>query len=504
VRQHVGGGSGVFDPKMDKMMWEIMYLNDHEVEIDQLVVDILDAKKATPVIVAMEQDLEDERNTNEYHLYLAFPPSTENLEDVSTPAKPGLFRRVRVPLVAFCEKLAKAFEGQMTSTTLCFVADASCGLGSEILTNVVKDCGHGVATISNPCWMTALSLLLSKKHTCSITPEQFERIAFSLCRLEAHRVRSSIGKTSRTVVFTLPGQACTPLLLPLVQKVFVHERHVFVYDGCCHSVEMGLALRKKYGSSYRQKPEKEEWECVSATPQVISATFPMAPLKHNKELTETLSKLKGDQASIVEAWMASVDTFLDMKAKEKKNFYTPFVCRMGFLMARSGIGNGDGTDKSGLALKNVLQYITGSRSRALSEEVINKALKSLKENRIKSEEAVKEFKLDNPGKILIEKCVFAHKGILIGEKTLIDTVQPKDDWSLKAAKKLKSCLCCAPGEEDEEDEDEENEAGGEKDGDKGKDEVDMSVPGAFASNTGRSKYVDGKAAFAFDPAQFSK
>ncbi len=163
MRQHVGGGSGVFDPKMDKMMWEKMYLKDHEVEIDNLVVDILDAKKATPVIVAMEQDLEDERNTNEYHLYLAFPPATEKSDDVATPAKPGLFRRVRVPLVAFCEKLAKAFEGQMTSTALCFVADASCGLGSEILTNVVKDSGHGVVSFSSAMGSILFSVVMNFK-----------------------------------------------------------------------------------------------------------------------------------------------------------------------------------------------------------------------------------------------------------------------------------------------------------------------------------------------------
>ncbi len=66
-------------------------------------------------------------------------------------------------------------------------------------------------------------------------------------------------------------------------------------------------------------------------------------MRPTRELSEALSKINGMQASIVEAWMASVDTFLDMKSKEKKNYYTPFVCRMGFLMKRSGIGNGDGT-----------------------------------------------------------------------------------------------------------------------------------------------------------------
>jgi len=277
--------------------------------------------------------------------------------------------------------------------------------------------------------MSVLSLLIAKnKLTNNISTQQFERIIFSLCRLDAWRVRESIG-TSRTVLFALPGQSCTPLILPLIQKVFVHERHVFVYDGCCHSVEMGLALRKKYGPSYRQRPSNELWNEVSASPNVITATFPMAPIRYNRELPGTLSSINGVQASIVESWMASVDTFLDMKSKEKKNFYTPFVCRLGFLMKRSGIGNGRGDDLSEIALKNVLEYITGSKSRALPKEVMDVAVSCLEDMRATFEGVVEGSKLNADEKMLIEKCVFTHKAILIGEKTLLDTVQPKEDWS---------------------------------------------------------------------------
>ena len=78
---------------------------------------------------------------------------------------------------------------------------------------------------------------------------------------------------------------------------------------------------------------------------------------------------------------------------------------------------------------------------------------------------------------------------------------------MKAAKKLKSCLCCLPGEGDEEEESDDEDDGNE-DGQssKPKDGVDLSMPGAFATNNtaGRSKYVDGKAQFAFDPTMFSK
>ncbi|KAL7533315.1 hypothetical protein ACHAWF_004451 [Thalassiosira exigua] len=512
VRQHVGGGRRGYDPKADPSAWEDLTMDDVD-EMDEVVETIMDAAKPTPVVVAIEQDRGDDRDPNTYHLFLAFPRPSDVMDgkaSAATPGPPGFYpRRVRVPLAEFCEKLATAFEGRATSTTLCFVADASSGVGSEMLTAVAGRCDHGVATISNPAWMTSLALLISKK-THDITAQQFERIVFALCRLDAWRVRESSVGVSRTVLFALPGQACTPLLLPLIQKVFVHERHVFVYDGCAYSVETGAALRKKYGSSYRLQAAEEVWEEVAATPAVLSATYPMAPLRHNRDLPGTLANLNGVQASTVEAWVASVDTFLDMKAKEKKNFYTPFVCRMGFLMKRAGIGNGDGSDLSGLALKNVLEYITGSKSRALPEEVLSKAVSCMEEKRAKFEDAVKEHKLDAPEKIPIEKCVFTHKAILIGEKTLLDTVRPKEDWSLKAAKKLKSCLCCMPGEgeeEDEEDEEENEQGGGNDEGEsnKLKSKLDLSVPGAFATAFGgRSTYVDGKAQFAFDPTVFNK
>ncbi|KAL7520991.1 hypothetical protein ACHAWX_005683 [Stephanocyclus meneghinianus] len=489
-RQHVGGGKNLFSPESDSMAWEMIGKNEHG-DMKGLFDEILDPKKVTPVIVAIEQDAADAIDPNEYYLFLAFPTG----EGVTTPDAPGLYRRVRVPLVAFCEGMAKGFDGQMTSTALCFVADASSGLGSEILTSVVEACDNGVATISNPSWMFSLALLISKK-THNIAKDQFERIVFALCRLDAWRVRESVG-ANRTVLFTLPGQASVPLLLPIIQKVFVHERHVFVYDGCCHSVAMGTALRQEYGSSYRQTAAREEWNLVSATPRVISSTHPIAPLKHNRELPDALAKLNSVQASIVEAWMASVDTFLEMKAQERKNFYTPFVCRMGFLMKRSGIGNGDGSDLSGLALKNVLEYVTGSRSRALPSEVMDRAVACLSECRANAEAYVEKFKVavNSPESILIEKCVFTHKSILIGEKTLLDTVQPKEDWSLKAARKLKSCMCCIPDEGDEEE-------GEDEDGSKPKGKIDVSLPGAFATGAGRSKYVDGKAGFAFDPTKF--
>ena len=342
--------------------------------------------------------------------------------------------------------------------------------------------------------MTSLSLLIVKK-VQRISTQQYERILFALCRLDAWRIRNSIG-TSRTVLYSLPGQSCIPILLPLIQKVFVHDRHVFVYDGCCPSVEYGMALTKQYGSSYRQQtPSNEDgcWEVVSSSPRVITSNFPMVPLRHIRDLSESLAKVNGCQASIVESWMASVDTFLDMKSHEKKNFYAPFVCQMSFLMKRSVFGKTD-VDMSEMALKNVLQYITGSKSRALPSSVMTEAILCLNEMRCIFETAVKGCELSVTEKSLIEACVFTHKAILLGDKTLMDTVQPKEDWSLKAAKKVKGCLCCSP----EEDEDEENE-----DGELSMPKLKMDLLGPRSPKT-VSKYIDGKAQFAFDPTKFSK
>ena len=153
IRQHIGGGKSYYDPKFEVDVWENYTTND-TTEMDDIVTEILDKKKKTPVIVTIECELGDDVNPNLYYLYLAFPPTSSSssegdTSDVSTPPSPKMYRRVRVPLVLFCEKLANAFENQMTSTALCFVADASSSLGSDMLTNVVKECDHGVVSFVN-------------------------------------------------------------------------------------------------------------------------------------------------------------------------------------------------------------------------------------------------------------------------------------------------------------------------------------------------------------------
>jgi hypothetical protein len=46
-----------------------------------------------------------------------------------------------VPLLKFGLELATVFEEKLTSTALCFIADASSGLGTKMLGEIVSSCG---------------------------------------------------------------------------------------------------------------------------------------------------------------------------------------------------------------------------------------------------------------------------------------------------------------------------------------------------------------------------
>ncbi len=302
-----------------------------------------------------------------------------------------------------------------------------------------------------------------------MTPENLEKIMFGLCRLDAWRVKDQVGR-SRTVVITLPGQSSTSNLLPALQKIFPCERHVFIYDGCIDSTSRGL----RPSSSF-------------------SARTPISNNVEIAKLNPLLAKLSLEKAGLVEAWMSSVDAFLKLKHNEKKTGYIPFVCRLGILMSQVGrLGNGK-LDNGNLALTNLLQYITGSRSRPLQDSVIKAAIVAMDQLRTAENDSAEIHKsnLSEGDREVIEECAFAHKGILIENKTLMDTVQPSEEWSLKAAKKMTSCACCMPGEGDE-DEDEEEEL------------KDEGAPKQLRTTfTASSTYVDGKVAFAFDPSKFT-
>ncbi len=331
--------------------------------------------------------------------------------------------------------------------------------------------------------MSMLANLSSQK---IVSQGDLEQVIFGLCRLNAWEIRDQVGD-NRTVVFTLPGQSSTAELLPPLQAAFPCERHVFVYDGCIDSTARGLRfLRSSVTMDDKQK-------LPLSMPKKISVTTPITQLKTVPKISALLTPFSYSQAGIIEAWFSSVDAFLQLKHNEKKNGYTPFVCRLGFLLSQVGrLGNGS-VDQSQLALTNVLQYMTGSRSRLLKSGVLEEARKILEKIRDKDEKEGEIYKgiVGESVKEAIEAFAFAHKGILIENKTLMDTVQPQLDWSLKAAKKLTSCACCMPGQGDEEEEEDE-----ENDSEKINEKKSKSASQA-------PLYVDGKTTFAFDPTRFS-
>eukprot|EP00558_Chaetoceros_sp_UNC1202_P001878 CAMPEP_0197259816 /NCGR_PEP_ID=MMETSP1429-20130617/83714_1 /TAXON_ID=49237 /ORGANISM="Chaetoceros sp., Strain UNC1202" /LENGTH=300 /DNA_ID=CAMNT_0042724035 /DNA_START=962 /DNA_END=1864 /DNA_ORIENTATION=- len=298
--------------------------------------------------------------------------------------------------------------------------------------------------------------------------------------------------------------------------MFPCERHVFMYDGGIDSVSRGLRVSNDTGTNTnhgRKRKFMEGEDTMNGSllmPRRVTATTPMAQLTAITPVSKfdvLKAKLSHDRAGIIEAWMSSVDAFLKLKHAEKKTGYIPFVCRLGFLMAQVGkLGNGT-ADLSELALVNLLQYMTGSRSRAMKEGVVENARNALV--------SVQDAELDEQAKALgnlsvverevIEECAFAHRGILIENKTLMDTVQPKADWSLKAAKKLTSCACCMPGEGDEDSDDEDAVGSGDENGaSASKKQSRKSKSFSTTFTTGPSSgYVDGKTTFAFDPSKFT-
>ncbi len=347
--------------------------------------------------------------------------------------------------------------------------------------------------------MSMLADLISRKAVSSkATSKDLKKIVFGLCRLSAWEVRNQVG-ANRTVVFTLPGQSSTASLLPSLQSAFPCERHVFVYDGCIDSTARALRnLRMKRHSVGSDS-------LPLSIPTVVSATTPITPLPLASvpKMKDLLSPFSYYQAGAIEAWFSSVDAFLTLKHHEKKTGYTPFVCRLGFLMSQVGrLGNGK-VDQSQLALTNVLQYITGSKSRSLEDGVLESARNVLNGIRDADLNYAKQYEgiLSENDRQAIEACAFAHKQILIENKTLMDTVQPKVEWSLKAAKKLTSCACCMPGqgEEDEEEEEEKNED--DSNGDKSPDAAVVAEKKSKPVSKAPA-YVDGKTTFAFDPTKF--
>lgn len=305
-------------------------------------------------------------------------------------------------------------------------------------------------------------------------------------------------------MFTIPGQAVVPILLPLLQAAFPEDRHVFVYDHCASTISRGMALR----SQYRRATIPTSWQdAISFAGDDASSSDPTrhtTPLRSSLtksvlNLTPALAGLRLYHADIVESWMASVDTFFQLKENDSKNGYLPYTLKLGLLIGEPN-GSLEPESERFYSLSSLLQFITGCRSRPLQEGVLDAAREWLRDFAHKhSKEVQNQTRLTDEENKAVENCVFKHKLILIGDKTLKDSVNPTKHWQLKWAAK-RGCACCAP----EDDEDEEaregqlarmmNTTGVSRDDSRVSSEGDTG---------GKSNYVDGKASFAFDPSQFS-
>ena len=147
IRRHVNAG-GEYDASVEQSITDLVLEDD---EMDALVEQIVkgDNRKnesnSTPLIVGMAVDLSLESGSSqEWYLYLAFPLDDQSSLDKEEGIKYG--RRVQTPLVKFGMKLADAFDKQLTSTALCFVADASSGLGTRVLGQVLEQCQAGLVS----------------------------------------------------------------------------------------------------------------------------------------------------------------------------------------------------------------------------------------------------------------------------------------------------------------------------------------------------------------------
>ena len=113
-------------------------------EMDSFINEILDKEKSPLSIVGMKISAKD----NETAVMVVAIKCTMMAESANEEGSNvnSYEKIIEVPLVEFGLKLADTFKDLLTSTTLCFIADASGGLGSEILGRIVESCGAGLVS----------------------------------------------------------------------------------------------------------------------------------------------------------------------------------------------------------------------------------------------------------------------------------------------------------------------------------------------------------------------
>jgi hypothetical protein len=409
-------------------------------------------------------------------------------------------RMYQVPLGLFGRLLATQLERSVTRTTFCFVADASSGAAVTTLVDLVDAAAKTstVLTIREPVWMVVLARLVEQRLLAVGT---LNRCVFALARLEALKAE----KSQDTVIITVP-QAIVPVMLPVLQRVFPDDRHVFGYTGCIPAVQTALYQRAVAPRAVVPDHMSEAVRFtnpVAITTPMSSSTSTVLSKSTNIRMTsfaKALQALPVRMADVTETWMAAVDAFFNLKEDEKTNHYLPYVFRLDYITGSSKTQTDDdehvvdATSDCYWSAISLLQFVTGSRSREVTSETTDAVLSWLRDVRnasAKKAAAAESVPISASYQKSIENCVFQHKLILIASKTLKDTVQPRQHWTLKAFAKT-GCSCCAP-----EDEDDEDEVGGAGDRAVNGSTGLFSIPPSNNIN-----YVDGKSAFAFDPSKF--
>lgn len=340
-----------------------------------------------------------ERDTN--NLLLSLEVSPNPLTPTSTPTT------LTVPLVSFCASFNALYSSNIIRTTTYSVIADLTGTPITSLFSAILPSLFQIPIIPTP-WLLPVACAASTDILSLPSTTSVLQTLFNLTSL-------SIDPSIKTVAFVLPSlSTISPLLRPL-KLAFGHDRQVFAYSSC---------------------------SSATTFPQSTPKSVPISTMSHiSPQLPPLLSLLPSTTSNVVESWLSAVDAFTRLKEEKVGRAnpveYLPFVLKFEILT------------NSMLSLQNVIQFITGRKSRPFDASTVTAMTAIWEKWRIQW-----KAKIDvKPStKVLISEIVFCHKSILLDNKTLPDTCQPAEGWSLKAARKTVGCSCCA----EEEDSDEEN------------------------------------------------
>lgn len=432
---------GVYEAKVERSLTHICTDEDVE-EMQRVCQDCIvrnsDEKGGTlgiPLLVGVALDLKAKSDAD-WILYVAFsiPVSGDNNTHPHSRKRTRYGQRIQFPLVSFGHTLAQAFDKYDTdnqnqnSYKVCFVADASSGLGSRVLHQVFQTLQNyeetSVVLAQELAWLSTLAHLLSQR---KISRRDMERILYGLLRWTIHSllggtsVSASASKsdghgigqeeestTQRTVLVVLPGQSCTAALWPLLQSLFPNQQFMVTHDSCIPSIQRGILLRSKKTRDDSAQTPAVPLYCsswveadlhVTAMPRHISATIPMTLLKQPTSsiggesnaaadgggggtsgwsVSQHMSQFSSNQVDTLEAWMTSLDTLLpkvaDTEQEEKDQDKTTTAMSNPPLWVRVGIPRLNEKDTSARTkrqqLLNKTPNLLGDESEASLKEVL--------------------------------------------------------------------------------------------------------------------------------------